>query len=149
MLEPYADHGLIGPMWGYNAAASIHLLRLILRGAFDRLPRVRVAVGHLGEGIPYYFERIDEWYGLSEASPRLRQPPSGYFRDSIFVTTSGMNRSASLAFCHSVLGAGRIMFAADYPQEPRGGDRSDGCAPIPAADKPRIYGLNARELFDL
>jgi 5-carboxyvanillate decarboxylase len=150
MSEPYRDYGLGGPIWGYSAEASVHVLRIIFSGALDRFPGLRIVLGHLGEGIPYYFERLDEWYAVSDKKVVLEKKPSDYFRENIYVATSGMNRAASLVFCHSVLGAERIMFAADYPQEPlREEIAAMDAAPFSDADKHAIYHENAEKVFGL
>jgi 5-carboxyvanillate decarboxylase len=48
-VAPYLDYGLMAAMWGYAADASLHALRIILAGTFDRFPRARMVLGHLGE----------------------------------------------------------------------------------------------------
>lgn len=59
MNQPYMDYGLIGAMMGFTAESSLHAMRLILSGLFNDFPRLRMVLGHMGEGIPYYLQRID------------------------------------------------------------------------------------------
>jgi predicted TIM-barrel fold metal-dependent hydrolase len=40
-------------------ATGLHALRLICGGVFDRFPRFRIVLGHLGEGLPYWLYRLD------------------------------------------------------------------------------------------
>jgi 2,3-dihydroxybenzoate decarboxylase len=48
----------------------------------------------------------------------LQRLPSEYFKERFLVTTSGLNHAPeSIRFCVEVLGAERVMFAADYPFE--------------------------------
>jgi 5-carboxyvanillate decarboxylase len=96
MSGPYLAYGLEGAMWGFAAETSLHALRLLLSGLFDELPRLRILLGHLGEGLPFWLPRIDSRAALmsriaNRAGPKLRRPPSEYFRDNFLVTTSGMN----------------------------------------------------------
>lgn len=51
-VDPYLDYGLMAAMWGYAADASLHALRIILAGTFDRFPQLTLVLGHLGEHIP-------------------------------------------------------------------------------------------------
>ena len=87
-------------------------------GLFDRFPRLKIILGHMGEGIPFWLQRIDNRYllqvkiGALEKLPRL---PSEYFKDNFVITTSGVTHHGVLRLMHEVLGPDRILFAADYP----------------------------------
>ena len=43
--------------WGWHAETGLHMLRLIVSGVMDRLPNLRIIVGHMGEGVPYALAR--------------------------------------------------------------------------------------------
>ena len=43
--------------WHYDTA--MHLMRFILSGIFDKLPTLKMIVGHWGELLPYYFDRMN------------------------------------------------------------------------------------------
>jgi predicted TIM-barrel fold metal-dependent hydrolase len=45
------------------------------------------------------------------------KPPSEYFKDHFVITTSGMSGAPALHMSLAVLGADRLLFAADYPFE--------------------------------
>lgn len=152
MVQPYLDHALLGPMWGFAAEAGLHALRLILSGVFDELPRLRIVLGHLGEGIPFFLTRIDRQHLNTQAQrqPRLRRLPSEYFREHFMITTSGMNEAPAVMFCHALLGAERMMFAIDHPYEPMQEEvRAFERQPLPAADLEKIYHGNAERVFRL
>jgi 2,3-dihydroxybenzoate decarboxylase len=118
-----ADYGGLQMIWGFAADASLHALRLILSGAFDRFPTLQFVLGHLGEGIPFALDRIDNRFAAIPAHYRANLPrkikrrPSEYFRDNFTVTSSGQNWEPAVRFCQQVLGADRVMFGADYPFE--------------------------------
>ena len=119
-IRPYLDYGLAAAVWGYAAEASVHALRLILSGAFDRFPTLTIALGHLGEHIPFTLPRIDTHHlnAKLKTTPQLERLPSEYFKDNFVVTTSGLNHApAAIAFCVEQLGAELVLFAADYPFE--------------------------------
>lgn len=152
MVRPFLDYGLIGPMWGYAAETAVHALRLILSGLFDRFPRLTIVLGHLGEGIPYFLTRIDTQHlnTQGQRTPKLKRLPSEYFRDNFYVTTSGMNASPAVMFCHEVLGADRMMFAIDYPYEPLEEEvRAFERQPLPETAREKICHLNAERVFRL
>lgn len=121
MAAPYLVNGLEGPAWGFAAETGLHAMRLIFGGVFDRHPRLQVVLGHLGEGLPWWFSRMDSRYqmmrGLNGPQGGLKQAPSAYFRTNLFVTTSGMADPARLAFTVDTVGPERMLFATDYPYE--------------------------------
>lgn len=125
MLEPYSKYGMMGALWGFQAECSVHVVRMILSGVFDAFPTLRIVLGHLGEGIPYWLSRLDNRYqnilkrgGLpSLGMNQLNRLPSEYFKTNFYVTTAGMNAIAPFEYCTSLLGADRVLFAIDYPYE--------------------------------
>jgi predicted TIM-barrel fold metal-dependent hydrolase len=38
--------------WGWHAETAVHILRLALSGVLDRHPRLKLVIGHMGEGLP-------------------------------------------------------------------------------------------------
>jgi 2,3-dihydroxybenzoate decarboxylase len=92
-----------------------HALRLVFGGTFDRFPRAKLAMGHMGETLPFLLWRFDsraKLYGV-----KLAKRPSDYIKENIVVTTSGMCSADPLACTISALGHEHVMFAADYPFE--------------------------------
>jgi 2,3-dihydroxybenzoate decarboxylase len=108
-------YGLTRSTWEWGFETGTHALRLIFTGLFDRFPGARIALGHLGETLPYLLWRFDsraKLYGV-----KLNKRPSDYIREKIFVTVSGMYSAEPLTCALSALGRDRVMFAADYPFE--------------------------------
>ena len=106
---------LMRPMWGWGFETGSHALRLIVSGHFDRFPRSKLMLGHLGETLPFLLWRLDsraEFHGL-----KLGRPPSQYIRENILVATSGMCSAEPLNCSIAALGLDRVMFAADHPFE--------------------------------
>ncbi|KAA9150939.1 amidohydrolase [Amycolatopsis acidicola] len=124
MLAPYRDYGLPGAIWGYQAEAGLHAMRLILSGTLDRYPGLTVVLGHLGEGIPYWLRRIDNRHafaariaGAATPMPRLSLTPSEYFRRNFVLTTSGIDDPDVLGLALRAVGEDNVMFAIDHPYE--------------------------------
>lgn len=150
MAAPYRVYHLENALWGYQAETGLHAIRMISSGLFDRFPKLRIVLGHMGEGIPYWLWRIDYMHKQNPMRPQLKRLPSEYFKENFYVTTSGMNWNPTLEFCLSVLGADRIMFAIDYPyQRPAGAVSFMDSAPISEADRRKIYFENAERVFRL
>ena len=120
MVAPFLDYGLYFAMWGFSAETGLHAMRLIVSGTFDRFPKLKIVLGHMGEGIPYYLQRIDNRHRMQVklgATPALARKPSEYFHENFYVTTAGVTSLPTLRLCLDVLGSDRVLFAADYPYE--------------------------------
>ena len=124
MAGPFGQYGMAGALWGFGADASLHVVRMILGGVFDAFPDLIVVLGHLGEALPFWLDRLDNRYsnirrrGLAPGGPKpLERLPSEYFKTNFHITTSGMTTEAPLDFCLRVMGEDRILFAIDYPYE--------------------------------
>jgi predicted TIM-barrel fold metal-dependent hydrolase len=150
MAGPFRIYNMDNALWGYQADTGLHAMRMISSGLFDRFPKLKIVLGHLGEGIPFWLWRIDYMHRQNPARPKLKKKPSEYFLDNFTVTTSGMNWMPTLDFCLSVLGPDRIMFAIDYPyQRPAIAVKFLDDAPIAEDVKRKIYQDNAERVFRL
>jgi 2,3-dihydroxybenzoate decarboxylase len=154
ILEPYAKYGfpLAGPILGFAADVSLHVMRLIYGGLFDQYPKLKIILGHLGEGLPYWFPRLDfywhkKWVGKG---PGIKRKPSDYLKTNFVVTTSGIFFQPAFLCAYLAMGADKIAFAVDYPYE----ENTEALAfmkeaPICDEDKEKIYHSNAEKLFNL
>jgi 2,3-dihydroxybenzoate decarboxylase len=109
--------GLHRATWEWTFETGSHALRLIFAGLFDRHPRARIGLGHMGETLPYLLWRFDSRTGPEFYDVGLKQPVSHYIKSNIEITTSGMCSAEPLMCAIAALGHDRIMFAADYPFE--------------------------------
>lgn len=156
IVEPFLDRGLDGAIYGFAVETGLHILRIILAGVFDRFPRLRVVIGHLGEGLPYWLFRIDFMHNRMVAANRyasvqkLQRKPSDYLRENIYVTTSGMAWEPPILYAQSVLGVDRVLYAMDYPYQfvPEEVAVTDNL-PIRDADKMKLYQTNAEAVFKI
>jgi 5-carboxyvanillate decarboxylase len=123
MIQPLLEAGLDGAIYGFAVETGMHLLRMITAGVFDRFPRLRVVVGHLGEALPFWLYRLDYMHAASVRSGRydairpIAGRPSDYLRRNVWVTTSGMAWQPAIMFCRDVLGPDRVLYAMDYPYQ--------------------------------
>jgi uncharacterized protein len=110
---PAAVHFLFaGPAFGWHAEAGIHVIRLILSGALDRHPNLKLLSGHWGELVAGWLDRLDEVVGWAD---HLDRAPSAYYREQVWATPSGMYSQNQLNFIVAEIGADRIIHSEDYP----------------------------------
>jgi len=116
MLAPYTTYGytLAGSTLGFAAETSLHAMRLIMSGVFDTYPGLRFILGHLGESLPFWLDRMDRHYGGKVA---IARKPSHYLKDNFLVTLSGMPFGPAFLCAYLALGADSILFASDYPYD--------------------------------
>ena len=156
MIEPFLPRGLDGAIYGFAVETGLHLLRIVVGGVFDRYPKLKIAVGHLGEGLPFWLFRLDFMHRsmvISERYPGakpLKLKPSEYLKRNVWVTTSGMQWAPAILFCQQVLGADRVMYAMDYPYQfvPEEVKVTDEL-PVSEDVRRMLYQTNAETLFRL
>lgn len=154
MIGPFLERGLDGAIFGFAVETSLHILRLIVGGVFDRYPKLTIVIGHLGEALPFWLSRFDFMHNRMVTANRyasvkkLERRPSDYIRENIFITTSGMAWEPPILYCQSLLGVDRVMYAMDYPYQfvPEEVTVIDNLA-ISAADKKKLYQTNAERVF--
>ena len=146
--QEYRDRfpGLTGAAWGYTIDTAGQALRLILSGLFDELPRLQVILGHLGEGLPFLVDRVDE--ALNRGANKIAFKET--FCRNFHVTTSGNFSTPALLCAVLQLGADRVLFSVDYPfVENAPGVRWMETVPLSAEDRAKILAGNARRLLKL
>jgi predicted TIM-barrel fold metal-dependent hydrolase len=99
--------------WGWHQETAVHFLHLVLTGVLDRYPGLQFILGHWGEFIPFYLDRLDE--AMPRRMTGLDRTFREYMRDNVFITPSGMFSQAQLRYCVDTVGADRIIHAVDFP----------------------------------
>ncbi len=154
MLAPFAERHLERSLWGFQTETALHALRLMVTGAFDRFPKLKIVLGHLGEGLPFWLDRIDRHFARREGSPQAfpshtaKHLPSHYFHENFYVTSSGHNWDPAVRFVEEVIGEDRLLFAVDYPYE-SSKQQTDQAAAITLKNPDKFYHLNAQRVFKL
>lgn len=138
---------VIRAAWGYTVETATVAIRLVLGGVFERYPRLKIVLGHLGETLPFLMWRIDQ------ALSRPGHKPISFrdvFSSNFYITTSGNFSNPALLCCVQEIGVDRILFAVDYPFVAN----QDGANWIPhiplcGEDKAKILSGNAKRLFKM
>ncbi len=140
-------HMLAGPGWGWHIETAIHVIRIILGGAFDRYPRLQLVIGHMGETLPFMLQRLDR---IPMGMTKLARPISSYLRENVHYTFSGFNYLPTFLDLLLQVGVDRIMFSADHPYQSMVEARTFlDQLPVSTADRERIAHGNAEQLFGL
>jgi hypothetical protein len=106
------SHILATGGYGWHYETSLHAVRMIISGIFDRLPGLKVILGHLGEGLPFHLPRIDDTLTRAAGLPK---PVSDYLRQHFWATTSGYFYDGPFRLTQDTFGDDRLIFSVDYP----------------------------------
>ena len=135
--------------WGWHADTAIHVLRLALSGALDRHPALKLAIGHMGEALPFMLDRIDETTAAT-AKTELRRSLRQTIVDQVWITTSGFFTMVPFMAALMTFGPDRIMFSVDYPFASNARARAFlDALPVSPADRAKIAHANADGLLRL
>jgi 2,3-dihydroxybenzoate decarboxylase len=156
MYEPFFECGLDGAIYGFGVETGLHALRIITAGVFDRFPKLRMVIGHMGEALPFWAYRIDYMHRATVASKRyasvkpLQRRPSEYLREHFYITNSGVAWEPAVKFTQEFMGTDRVLYAMDYPyqyavDEVRFLDEMR----MPLEDKTRFFQTNAQAVFKI
>ncbi|MEI9990027.1 MAG: amidohydrolase family protein [Rhizomicrobium sp.] len=158
-VHPYEFRSFTGALAGFSHEVWMHTMGLIFSGAFDRHPKLRLVIGHAGEAMPLLLYRFDWMQSNADGRPGLRggQPAvklkhkvSHYFRNNIWITTSGVAWAPAIKFCQEVLGPDRVLYAMDYPYQVSADEVATYDAlDIPLEHKRMLMQTNAEHVFRL
>jgi predicted TIM-barrel fold metal-dependent hydrolase len=146
--EDYKPNGfpVAAVLWGFMAETGLQAIRLIQSGAFDKYPKLKFILGHLGESIPFMLWRCNWLYKNVGGASGFADA----FREHFYLTTSGNFSNSALACSLAELGSDKIMFAVDWPFNSNvEGVNFVNAAPISNADRQRIFHRNAARLFGI
>jgi predicted TIM-barrel fold metal-dependent hydrolase len=145
-FSPLVTSLLAGAGWGWHIETALHVIRLILGGAFDRHPRLQILVGHLGETLPFMLPRLDAVF--LKTRTKLARPLGAYLRENVHYTFSGFNFTPTFLDLYLQVGIDRILFSADHPYASMAQARTFlDQLPVSPADRDRIAHGNAERLL--
>jgi predicted TIM-barrel fold metal-dependent hydrolase len=146
----YADYlpdfpSLNSAAWGFTIDTANQVVRLLLSGLFDAYPRLKIIVGHMGEGIPFLVDRIHEAINRpGNRNVNFKET----FCNNFYITTSGHFSTPALLCAVLEMGIDHILFSVDYPYVDNApGMRWMETVPLSAEDKEKMFNGNARRLL--
>lgn len=146
----YQDYIFSGSGLGWHQEVLIQAVRMIAYGVFDRFPKLKVIMGHMGEGLPFYYERLINDMG-EPTENSLEKPLEQYFQDNFWFTTSAFFQDNLLHQLLKYISVDRVMFATDYPfiESIKQGTDWFRAVDLPRKDKEKIAFRNAEKLFGI
>lgn len=147
-FEGYGDLSM--PAWGFAMDTCTHFLRLVFAGLFDAYPKLKMILGHLGEGLPFWIHRLNEHAQFAAKRRGLKRAPAQYLRENLVVTTSGNFFMPAFLCTLMALGADNILFSVDWPYESNR-TATDWLSHLQITDQDRekICHLNAERVLHL
>ena len=134
--------------WGWHSETAIHILRLVLSGVLDRHPRLKLIIGHMGEGLPAMLARCDQIF--ANEVPHLKRSVAQTILDQVWVTTSGLFTLPPFFAALAVFGIDRMMFSIDYPFSSNQQGRAFlDMLPLAPVDLEKVAHANADQLLKL
>lgn len=141
---------LAGASWGWGVETASHALRMVFGGVFDRFPRLKVILGHMGEGLPFQRWRFDSRFAAYPYGISLQRRPSEYIGTNLLITTSGVCSHPTLVGAVGEMGVDAVMFSVDYPYEStEAAARFIDTAPLEPAQLEAICRGNAARILGL
>lgn len=146
-FDPTTQLALATFGWGWHIEAAVAALRLIVRGTFDRHPELQIVLGHWGELLLFWQNRVDS---LSRVAG-LERKVSDYLRSNVFITSSGMFNPTLLHHALRVTTIDRLIFSTDYPfQRPTQADIEHFLTEFDSDDdRQKFASGNAQRLFGI
>ena len=99
---------------GWHYETGLQIIRLMVAGVLDRFPQLQLILGHWGEVILFYLERISLMQGLANLPRSIPE----YVQQQVLITPGGIFSQRYLRWAIEVVGIDRVLFAADYPYAP-------------------------------
>jgi predicted TIM-barrel fold metal-dependent hydrolase len=150
MAAPFRDYNSEGAVWGYGMETGTHAVRLMLSGVFDRFPRLRIVLGHMGEAVPFWLWRLDFMGGPRWGTRPNKLTPSEYFRRNFAITTSGVEDPLALRYSIDRIGIDNVMWAIDHPYQPTPPAVAFiDQAPLSDSEKEQVAHANAARIFHI
>ena len=150
---PLRDYGMDAAMWGYGVEVGTHAVRMMASGLFDRFPRLKICIGHMGEAVHFWLWRVTFMNSRAQTigrAPKTKLTMAEYFQRNFIITTSGVEDPLALEYSVKKLGADHVMWAIDYPYQPTAPAVAFmEAAPLPDAEKALLYHGNAERVFHI
>lgn len=142
------DHAMI-PMFGFMVDTSIAMLRLILGGVLERHPTLTIVHPHAGGVLPYVMGRVEEQTEVKKrGNTHITQPPSAYYK-RVYLDLVSPDPLA-LRYAYDFAGPDHLLFGSDHPWvSPSVLIEMIEALEVPQADKNKMLGVNAHELFKI
>jgi predicted TIM-barrel fold metal-dependent hydrolase len=123
---------------GRPCETALCITKMIYSGVFDRFPKLKVVLPHMGGALPNIIGRLDFAYRMgyegfpAEEKAVCKRMPSDYLKTNLFVDIMGFS-SLGIRHVIDLFGADRVLFGTDY-------------GPIPFLQAEHVTKVRALEL---
>jgi 2,3-dihydroxybenzoate decarboxylase/5-carboxyvanillate decarboxylase len=153
MKAPFGNYGMDSAMWGYGMETGTHVVRMMTSGTFDRFPKLKICIGHMGEAVPFWIWRLNFMNTRAQKvgrSPKTQLTMAEYLQRNFVITTSGVEDPLALDYAIKKLGADNVLWAIDYPYQPSApAVEFMDKAPVSEPDRAKLYHKNAERIFHI
>ncbi len=150
---PLREYGMDSAMWAYGVEVGTHAVRMMASGLFDRFPKLKICIGHMGEAVHFWIWRITFMNSRAQVmrrAPKTQLTMDEYFKRNFVITTSGVEDPLALDYSVKKLGADNVLWAIDYPYQPTAPAVAFmDAAPLSDGDKAKVYHRNAERIFHI
>jgi 2,3-dihydroxybenzoate decarboxylase/5-carboxyvanillate decarboxylase len=150
---PLGNYGMDSAMWGFGVEMGTHVVRMMASGLFDRFPKLKICIGHMGEAVHFWIWRITFMNSRSQLigrAPKTSLTMAEYFQRNFVITTSGVEDPLALDYSIKKIGIDNVLWAIDYPYQPTAPAVAFmDAVEVSAADKAKLYHGNAERVFHI
>lgn len=133
--------------WGFTVETATQGVRMVLSGVFDAYPRLKIILGHMGEGLPFLLWRINMALNRPGGTAVNFQET---FARNFYITTSGNFCTSALICSMLEMGIDHILYSVDWPFVANmPGTKWVQDLQISSEDKEKILSGNARRLLKI
>ncbi|KAI1382803.1 amidohydrolase 2 [Hypoxylon trugodes] len=138
--------------WGWHQDVGLHITKLWCAGLFQRFPKLKIIIGHGGELLPLFLDRLAI---LKQYDSKLdRGDFNDVWNQNIWVTTSGIFTVRIFEMLLKVTKKDHLLYSIDTPYSPSidGRDFIRKLAKESSLSREELEGFafgNAKKLFNL
>ena len=111
--EPFREY-VLGPIIGFPFDTTLAVARMCYDGLLRDFPDIRWIIAHIGGGVPYLMERMDNGFrDFAECRVKIDQLPSTYLKKLYYDTVTFSPYTLHMA--RDMIGTDHMLMGSDYP----------------------------------
>jgi len=147
--EPFREY-VLGPIIGFPFDTTLAVARMCYDGLLRDFPDIRWIIAHIGGGVPYLMERMDNGFrDFAECRVKIDQLPSTYLKRLYYDTVTFSPYTLHMA--RDMIGTDHMLMGSDYPHLLGSIERSVTSIEslnIPQHEKQRIFEGTAMSILN-
>jgi len=147
--EPFREY-VLGPIVGFPFDTTLAVARMCYDGLLRDFPDIRWIIAHIGGGVPYLMERMDNGFrDFAECRVKIDQLPSTYLKKLYYDTVTFSPYTLHMA--RDMIGTDHMLMGSDYPHLLGSIERSVSSIEalnIPLHEKQRIFEGTAMSILN-